>query len=108
MRDLPQVKAAMQDRIKLQDNSGKALSFIFEKECNISTMNIDSIKVELINWIAQLNDHETIHSLLSLKKKTKPAKIASDSKIFGSGKHLVEFISDDFNAPLDMFNGYQK
>ncbi len=71
-------------------------------------MNLNSMKVELINWIAQLNDREAIHSLLSIKKRTKPTKIAADSKIFGSGKHLVAYMADDFNAPLDMFDGYQK
>lgn len=71
-------------------------------------MNIDSIKVELINWIAQLNDQQDIYTLLSLKKKLKLKRAPSDSEIFGSGKDLVEYIADDFNEPLDMFNGYQK
>jgi len=31
----------------------------------------------------------------------------TDSKIFGSGKHIIEYISDDFNEPLDEFNEYK-
>jgi hypothetical protein len=31
-------------------------------------MNIDTIKVELIDWIAQLNDQQAIDKLLTLKK----------------------------------------
>jgi len=71
-------------------------------------MNIDTIKVELINWIAQLKDQQSINKLLTLKNNLTHKKKKSDSKIFGSGKHLVEYISDDFNEPLDLFKEYQK
>ncbi len=70
-------------------------------------MNIDSIKVELIDWISKLNDQRDIIKLLTLKKRLS-TKSKSDQKIFGSGKHLIEFIDDDFNAPLDQFRDYQK
>ncbi len=70
-------------------------------------MNVDTIKVELIDWIARLNDQYSINKILALKKKLS-AKTKSDSKIFGSGKHLVEYIADDFNEPLDEFKEYQK
>lgn len=71
-------------------------------------MNIDSIKIELIDWIAQLNDQHSIQKLLSVKNQLSPSKNKSESKVFGSGKHLIEYVADDFNEPLDMFNGYQK
>lgn len=71
-------------------------------------MNIDTIKVELIDWIAQLNDQQAINKLLSLKKKLSSHRKKTDSKIYGSGKHLVEYISDDFNDTPDMFKDYQK
>lgn len=64
-------------------------------------MNIDSIKVELIDWITKLNDQRVINRLLVLKKRLS-TKSKSDTKIFGSGKHLIEFIDDDFNAPLEL------
>ncbi|WP_162417987.1 hypothetical protein [Cyclobacterium roseum] len=70
-------------------------------------MNIDAIKVELIDWIAKLNDQRDIIKLMNLKKRLS-AKSKSNQKIFGSGKHLIEFIDDDFNAPLDQFGDYQK
>lgn len=69
-------------------------------------MNIDSIKVELIDWIAKLNDQKAINSLLTLKKRLSQ-DARSDTKIFGSGKHLIAFIEEDFNAPLDQFNDYK-
>lgn len=71
-------------------------------------MNIDTIKVELIDWIAQLNDQQTINKLLSLKNKLSKHKSESDSKIYGSGKHLIDYVAEDFNEPLDMFNEYKK
>ena len=70
-------------------------------------MNIDTIKIELIDWIAQLKDQHSISRLLILKKKLSIKKAEPVSKIFGSGKHLVEYIADDFNAPLDAFKEYQ-
>ncbi len=72
-------------------------------------MNVDTIKVELIDWIARLNDQYSINKILTLKERlSTKTKMKSDSKIFGSGKHLVEYIADDFNEPLDQFNEYQK
>ncbi|NOX48386.1 MAG: DUF2281 domain-containing protein [Chlorobi bacterium] len=70
-------------------------------------MNTDAIKIELIDWITRLSDQYSINKLLSLKKElNKTAKI--ESEIFGSGKHLIEYISDDFNEPIDDFKEYQK
>ncbi|WP_373496844.1 hypothetical protein [Aquiflexum sp.] len=71
-------------------------------------MNIDTIKVELIDWIASLNDQKALNNILEMKEKLSLKKEKSDSKIFGSGKHLVEYIADDFNEPLDAFNEYKK
>jgi len=71
-------------------------------------MNIDTIKVELIDWITQLDDQQAIKKLLRFKKKFSAPEIKPDSKVYGSGKYLVEFISDDFNEPLDIFKGYEK
>jgi hypothetical protein len=71
-------------------------------------MNVDTIKVELIDWIAKLNDQNSLNEILSLKKQLSNKKIKSGTLLFGSGKHLVEYISDDFNQPLDIFKEYQK
>ncbi len=70
-------------------------------------MNADTAKVELIDWIARLTDQYSINKILSLKKELS-ATAKSDSTIFGSGKHLIEYISDDFNEPLNDFKEYQK
>lgn len=70
-------------------------------------MNVDSKKIEIIDWIAQLKDKGAIEKLLLLKKRWSKGK-KHDAKIFGSGKHLIDYISDDFNEPLDIFKEYQK
>jgi len=71
-------------------------------------MNVDTLKIELIDWIAQLDDKQAINKLLLLKAKISKKKNNSNLKIFGSGKHLIEYIAEDFNEPLDMFNEYTK
>lgn len=70
-------------------------------------MNTDTIKVELIDWIARLCDQYSINKILSLKKELSMST-KSDSEIFGSGKYLIEYISDDFNEPINDFEEYQK
>ncbi len=71
-------------------------------------MNMDSLKVELIDWITQLKDKNTLNKMLVMKNKLGMKSEKPDSKIFGSGKHLVEYIAEDFNEPLDLFEAYKK
>ncbi len=70
-------------------------------------MNADTVKVELIDWIARLNDQYSINKILLLKNELSMTT-KSKSEIFGSGKHLIEYISDDFNEPINDFMEYQK
>lgn len=65
-------------------------------------------KVELIDWIAHLNDQQTLKMILSLKNQSEPKKKTKDPGFFGSGKKLIEFIAEDFNDPIDAFSDYQK
>lgn len=71
-------------------------------------MNVDTIKIELIDWIAKLNDQKSLNKVLLLKEQLNKSPKKSESLIFGSGKHLVEYVSEDFNDPLDEFKEYQK
>ncbi len=71
-------------------------------------MKNEIAKLELINWIIQLEDQQSIAKLLALKEKSEVNLKCSAPKLLGSGKHLVEFISDDFISPLDMFEEYRK
>ncbi|MBT3206874.1 MAG: hypothetical protein HN704_03335 [Bacteroidetes bacterium] len=65
-------------------------------------MNADTVKIELIDWITKLSDQYSINKLLSLKKELSVTS-KSKSAIFGSGKDLIEFVSDDFNEPINDF-----
>ncbi|MEA1972001.1 MAG: hypothetical protein U9N34_01690 [Candidatus Cloacimonadota bacterium] len=65
-------------------------------------MNTDTVKLELIDWIARLSDQYSINKLISLKEELS-VSTKSKKEIFGSGKNLIEFISDDFNEPIDDF-----
>ena len=71
-------------------------------------MDADTIKIELIEWITKLNDPNSLSKILTLKKELSPGKKNQEPMIFGSGKHLVEFMADDFNDPLEIFREYQK
>lgn len=71
-------------------------------------MNIDTKKIELIDWIARLKDQQAINEVLNLKQILTNPKPNQNFEIFGSGKHLIDYIADDFNEPLDMFKEYQK
>lgn len=62
-------------------------------------MHIDTKKIELIDWIAGLNNKQVINEVLKLKQVLSSPKTKKHSKIFGSGKHLVDYIADDFNEP---------
>jgi hypothetical protein len=70
-------------------------------------MNIDTVKIEIIDWITGLNDPQLIKKILSLKSEKSADKVFT-KRIFGSGKHLIDFISDDFNEPIDVFKDYEK
>jgi hypothetical protein len=66
-------------------------------------------KEELIDWIDHLDDEQMINRLLKLKKEAgKTRKTKSGSRIYGSGKHLIKYVADDFNEALDMFKSYEK
>ena len=72
-------------------------------------MNLDTIKIEIIDWLAGLNDQSLLNKILNLKKEKEFNTTGkTHTKIFGSGKDLIEYISDDFNDPIDEFNDYQK
>lgn len=71
-------------------------------------MNIDTVKLELIEWITQLSDQQSIKKLLMVKNKLSRSNGQSASKIYGSGKHLIDYVAEDFNEPLDSFKAYEK
>lgn len=71
-------------------------------------MKLEAIKLELINWIADLNDKHVISVLLALKRKKPSHQKNRNERKFGSGKQLIGHVSDSFNDPIDSFEQYKK
>lgn len=68
-------------------------------------MNLETSKIELIDWILSLKDSNEIKKLLDFKniesekqKKRQP----------GFGKNIFTYVSEDFNEPLKEFSDYSK
>ncbi len=71
-------------------------------------MNIDAKKIELIDWIARLQDQKTINSISQLKAQLARKQVDDRIEVFGSGKDMIDFVSDDFNDPIEHFKDYEK
>lgn len=70
-------------------------------------MDAQKIKSEIIDVINSTKNEKLIKELSRIIKLNKQAHKPKSRK-FGSGKNLIEYIADDFNAPLEMFSNYQK
>lgn len=68
-------------------------------------MNLKTQKLELIQWINNLDNKQIINELEAIKNNSIAQK--SSSRFFGCGSNIIIKIADDFNAPIDHFNEYQ-
>ena len=68
-------------------------------------MTIQAQKLELIQWVAGLDDPRLIQQLAALKNQTRSISSAP-KRSFGSGKNVFLTISDDFNDPINDFQDY--
>ena len=75
-------------------------------------MKTELIKHDLISWISELQDVNLIKKLHKLRLTFNLKNRAPENKkrgLYGSGKDIVTYVADDFNAPLDdMFKNYIK
>jgi hypothetical protein len=62
-------------------------------------MDIELEKSEIVSWVQKLKDISLIEKIKALKKESEKSK--KTGRMPGSGKYLIEYIADDFNAPLD-------
>jgi hypothetical protein len=69
-------------------------------------MNTETQKLELIQWLAQLQDAIVLQKLMEIKQSEQ--KIATQKRQRGTGKGIFTYIADDFNEPLDIFDEYTK
>lgn len=67
---------------------------------------METEKLELIHWIADLKDINLIEKIIKLKQEASQQE--ATKRVFGSGKQLIGTIAEDFNEPLDDFKEYYK
>ena len=70
------------------------------------TMNIATQKLELIQWISNLNDLRVLEEVSEFRKKN-ALKMTKPKRFFGCGKGVFGEIAEDFNEPLDIFDDYK-
>lgn len=76
-------------------------------------MDIEVEKSEIVSWIQKLKDISLIEKIKLLKKESEKKTIensgtASQMRKFGDGKHIVSFVAEDFNEPLEDFKEYME
>lgn len=69
-------------------------------------MNTEAQKLELIQWLTQLQDVVILQKIMEIKQINE--KTSAKKREFGCGKDIVLFVADDFNEPLEMFEEYTK
>jgi hypothetical protein len=58
---------------------------------------MEAAKLELIHWIAELQDTQLLEKMLKLKQEA--VKQENKVRTFGSGKGIIGSIAEDFNEP---------
>ncbi|MDZ7900728.1 MAG: hypothetical protein U5N85_22210 [Arcicella sp.] len=66
-------------------------------------MNATAQKLELIQWISNLDDIRLLKEVAAFRKSNQ-SKTQSPKRFFGCGKGIFGEIAEDFNEPLDIFD----
>ncbi|HIK34047.1 MAG TPA: hypothetical protein IGS17_19890 [Oscillatoriales cyanobacterium M59_W2019_021] len=69
-------------------------------------MNIEAIKLDLIQWILSLTDRATFQEIQKLKERQSKRNIAYKPRQFGCGKGIVMYVADDFDETPPGFEEY--
>ena len=69
-------------------------------------MNATAQKLELIQWISNLDDIRLLKKVAAFRKRNQ-SKTQSPKRFFGCGKGVFGKIAEDFNDPLDIFDDYK-
>ena len=62
-------------------------------------MDLLAEKKNLIHWLQDVDDENIIKEIQDLKIKYTKNK----RELFGSAKGIIEYMADDFDAPMDEF-----
>jgi hypothetical protein len=68
-------------------------------------MDAQAQKLELIQWIATLDDPTLLRQVSAIKQHG-GGKNRLTKRHFGGGKHIVIHVAENFNEPLTGFNEY--
>lgn len=69
-------------------------------------MNATAQKLELIQWISNLDDNRLLKEVVAFRKRNQ-SKTQEPKRFFGCGKGVFGEITEDFNDPLDIFDDYK-
>ncbi|RAI77373.1 hypothetical protein HMF3257_30190 [Spirosoma telluris] len=68
-------------------------------------MSTQAQKLDLIQWVASLDDPQLIQQLTLFKKKSQ-STLPTPKRVFGSGKNVFLAVTDNFNDPIEAFKDY--
>ena len=60
-------------------------------------MNIQSLKLELIQWILSSQDIQLLNKIHNIKEKSVEDSSAIQPRKFGCGKGIFTYVADDFD-----------
>ena len=69
-------------------------------------MNIESLKLELIQWILLFKDIQLLNDIQKLKENTVEKTVAVQPRQFGCGKGIFTYVADDFDETPPGFEEY--
>ncbi len=69
-------------------------------------MNIQSLKLELIQWILLLQDIQILNEIQNIKEKSVENTAAIQPRKFGYGKGIFTYVADDFDETPPGFEEY--
>lgn len=69
-------------------------------------MNIESLKLELIQWILFLKDLQLLNDIQKMKQHSVENTVAVQPRQFGCGKGIFTYVADDFDATHPGFEEY--
>ena len=69
-------------------------------------MNIQSLKLELIQWILSSQDIQLLNKIHNIKEKSGENSSAIQPRKFGCGKGIFTYVADDFDETPPGFEEY--
>jgi len=69
-------------------------------------MNIEALKLELIQWIVLLQEPQLLQKIQNIKEKSGGNSTAIQPRQFGCGQGIFTYVADDFEATPPGFEEY--